>query len=47
MRAAGISGLVHRKRDRTTIRVPASASPTISSSASSGRARRTSSGSLT
>ena len=37
MRSAGISGLVPKKRGRTTIRVPASASLTISSSASSAR----------
>ena len=47
MREAGISGLVPRKRGRTTIRVPASASPTTSSSASSRRRRRTCSGSPT
>ena len=47
MRSAGLSGLVARKRGRTTIRVPGVRSPTTSSSGASGPSGLTSCGSRT
>ncbi len=47
MRHAGLSGLIPKKRGRTTVRVPGVRSPMTWSNASSGPPRRTCSGSPT